>query len=195
MYTDVMTTRTQLVDAASELLWERGYSATSPAMIQRRAGAGQGSMYHHFAGKADLAAVAMHRTADRMRAEILAAARCRESAIDVLDTYLELERQPMLGCRLGRLVQDPDVVEQDSLSGIAAEFFTWLRGWIHDVLANGQRSGELADDFDPEDVATMVVAVVQGGYVVSRAERDADRYRSAVVGMSRMLHGLLAGER
>jgi TetR/AcrR family transcriptional repressor of nem operon len=35
-----------------ELRWERGYAATSPRAILDRAGAGQGSMYHHFAGKA-----------------------------------------------------------------------------------------------------------------------------------------------
>ena len=43
--------RERLVDATQELLWEQGYAATSPKDILHRAGAGQGSMYHHFAGK------------------------------------------------------------------------------------------------------------------------------------------------
>ena len=45
-----MNTRERLVDATQELLWEQGYAATSPKDILHRAGAGQGSMYHHFAG-------------------------------------------------------------------------------------------------------------------------------------------------
>jgi TetR/AcrR family transcriptional repressor of nem operon len=62
-----------LVTSAQELLWERGYTATSPRAIQDRAGVGQGSMYHHFGGKADLARAALERTAEveRARAEEL----------------------------------------------------------------------------------------------------------------------------
>ncbi|GGM28693.1 TetR/AcrR family transcriptional regulator [Dactylosporangium sucinum] len=53
----------RLVTSTQALLWERGYTGTSPRAIQERAGAGQGSMYHHFRGKPDLAAAAIRRTA------------------------------------------------------------------------------------------------------------------------------------
>ena len=42
----------RLIRSTQELFWERGYVETSPKAIQRVAEAGQGSMYHHFAGKA-----------------------------------------------------------------------------------------------------------------------------------------------
>lgn len=45
----------KLVTATCALLAERGYTATSPEMILRRAGVGHGSMYHHYHGKEDLA--------------------------------------------------------------------------------------------------------------------------------------------
>ena len=41
----------KLVAATCKLLSERGFEATSPVMIQRRSGIGQGSMYHHVPGK------------------------------------------------------------------------------------------------------------------------------------------------
>ena len=62
-----MSTPDRLIEATRELLWERGYVGTSPKAIQQRAGAGQGSMYHHFAGKPDLALAAIRRTAEEMR--------------------------------------------------------------------------------------------------------------------------------
>ena len=46
-----MSSRDQLTEAMAELLWERGYAATSPRDVMERAGVGQGSMYHHFSGK------------------------------------------------------------------------------------------------------------------------------------------------
>jgi AcrR family transcriptional regulator len=64
-----MDTAERLVTSAQELLWERGYVGTSPKAIQERAGAGQGSMYHHFRGKPDLALTAMRRSARELRAQ------------------------------------------------------------------------------------------------------------------------------
>ena len=58
--------RTRLIDSTQQLLWDRGYTGTSPKAIQQRAGVGQGSMYHHFEGKADLAQAAIRRTAQEM---------------------------------------------------------------------------------------------------------------------------------
>ena len=46
-----MESRERLVVAMSELMWERGYAATSPRGVRERSGVGQGSMYHHFPGK------------------------------------------------------------------------------------------------------------------------------------------------
>ena len=54
-----MSSREQLTEAMAELLWERGYAATSPRDVMSRAGVGQGSMYHHFSGKHELAVEAL----------------------------------------------------------------------------------------------------------------------------------------
>jgi AcrR family transcriptional regulator len=58
-----MNSRQNLIQSAQELLWERGYVGMSPKAIQERSGAGQGSMYHHFKGKGDLAAEAIQQRA------------------------------------------------------------------------------------------------------------------------------------
>jgi TetR/AcrR family transcriptional repressor of nem operon len=68
MYSVRVSTVERLIESTQELLWERGYTGTSPKAIQQRAGAGQGSMYHHFAGKPELALTAINRTAEEMRA-------------------------------------------------------------------------------------------------------------------------------
>ncbi|MEC4019604.1 helix-turn-helix domain-containing protein [Streptomyces sp. H27-D2] len=60
-----MSKKEALTRAAADLLWERGYTGTSPAMILERAHAGQGSMYHHFSGKAELAVAAMSHMSDQ----------------------------------------------------------------------------------------------------------------------------------
>ena len=68
MHSGGMSTPERLIESTRELLWERGYTGTSPKAILERADAGQGSMYHHFKGKPDLALAAIRRTAEQMRA-------------------------------------------------------------------------------------------------------------------------------
>lgn len=187
-----MTTRDQLIDATADLLWERGYTATSPSVIQKRSGAGQGSMYHHFSGKADLAAAAMRRTAEQMRQEVLAASAGHDSAIERVHAYLDQERAPLRGCRLGRLAQDPDVIDDETLRGPLSDYFSWLRHWIAEVLDFGQRSGELRPDFDPQQIAGLVVATVQGGYVLARADQDPALHALAVQGAKAAISNLAA---
>ncbi len=67
-YSGGVETVERLIRSTQELLWERGYVGTSPKAIQAAAGAGQGSMYHHFSGKAELAKAAIERSAAEMRA-------------------------------------------------------------------------------------------------------------------------------
>ncbi|WP_420159458.1 TetR/AcrR family transcriptional regulator [Nocardiopsis sp. CNT-189] len=60
-------TRERLIESTREPLWERGRTGTGPRAVQQRAGAGQGSMYHHFSGKPDLALAAIERSAEELR--------------------------------------------------------------------------------------------------------------------------------
>ncbi len=190
MYNVSMNKKEALTQATAELLWERGYVGTSPSMILRRSNAGQGSMYHHFSGKAELAVAAMTRLADQLRSSVELSLADSESAIERAGAYLDLERDPLMGCRLGRLVQDPDVVSNEQLRAPAAEFFRWLEDSLAEVLAEGVRSGELRPGTDVRTVASMAIAAVQGGYVLSRARQDPEVFRRAVTGVKQTLADL-----
>jgi AcrR family transcriptional regulator len=185
-----MKTKDALVEAAAELLWERGYAATSPAMIQKRSHAGQGSMYHHFSGKAELATAAMRHSAQQLQTAVEAALGSGGSAVERISAYLDMERSPLAGCRVGRLVQDPDVVADDELRAPVAESFAWLERRIADVLAEGVRSGELRQDTDVAATAALVIATVQGGYVLARAQQDEEAFRRAAKAAKAALVGL-----
>lgn len=185
-----MSMKEALTEAAAALLWERGYGATSPAMILRRSNAGQGSMYHHFSGKAELALAAMTQMADELRAKAEAALETGGSAIGRVNAYLDSERDPLLGCRMGRLVNDHDIVSDLRLRAPVAEFFAWLTQRLAKVLADGVRSGELRSDVDVETIATLAVATVQGGYVLSRSQQDPEQFERAITGVKQLLENL-----
>ncbi|MFE7662680.1 TetR/AcrR family transcriptional regulator [Streptomyces celluloflavus] len=185
MYSGPVNTRERLVESAQELLWERGYVGTSPKAILERAGVGQGSMYHHFAGKSALALAAIRRTAEGMRESAEECLSGPGTAYDRVAAYLLRERRVLRGCPIGRMAQDRDVVHSAELRQPLDEMFGWLRGRIAEVLAEGQRRGELPAALDPAATAAAVAAVVQGGYVLARAADDPAPFDAAV-------HGVLA---
>jgi AcrR family transcriptional regulator len=182
-----MDTRGRLIDSARELLWERGYVGTSPKAIQQRAGAGQGSMYHHFAGKRELALAAIRRSAD----ELLAAADAQLSgpgtAVERVTAYLRREREVLRGCPIGRLTQDPDIMADPALRAPVEETFSLLRGRLTGILDAGRDAGELAPALDTGAMAATIVAVLQGGYVLARAAGSPDPFDQAVSGVLTLL--------
>jgi TetR/AcrR family transcriptional regulator, transcriptional repressor for nem operon len=177
-----MDTRERLIESTRELLWERGYVGTSPKAIQARAGAGQGSMYHHFRGKPDLALTAIGRNAEDLRARAEAEFTGPGTVVERVSAYLRRERDALKGCPVGRLTQDPDVMADPELREPIRQTFAWLTARLTELLAEGRANGEFGAGLDPAATATTLVAVLQGGYVLARAAGSAEVYAQAVDG-------------
>jgi TetR/AcrR family transcriptional regulator, transcriptional repressor for nem operon len=182
-------TKQNLIDAACDLLWERGYEGTSPAAILERSGAGQGSLYHHFHGKADLAAAAL---AESVRAY---APRTDEqlnlaepgSAIDHLCAYLAAPREVLRGCRFGRLANEPAVLADATVLAPIQGYFTDAAERLTKMIVAGQAAGEISQAIAAPDLALTLLAVVQGGYVLSRISGDAANMERAAQGAIALL--------
>ncbi|MFD0415507.1 TetR/AcrR family transcriptional regulator [Streptomyces sp. NPDC127108] len=187
MYSLAMSTPERLIESTRELLWERGYVGTSPKAIQQHAGAGQGSMYHHFAGKPDLALAAIRRTAQEMRATAEASLAGDGPAYDRVAAYLGRERDVLRGCPVGRLTMDPDVIASDELRAPVTETLEWLRGRLADIVQEGVDRGEFSASLDAGEVASAVVATVQGGYVLARATGSPEAFDAGVRGLLALL--------
>lgn len=187
-----MTTRDRLIISTQQLLWERGYVGTSPRAVLERADAGQGSMYHHFAGKADLALAAVQRTAEEMRELADRHLAGPGTAFERVSSWLHRERDVLRGCPIGGLAQDPDVIADPELRRPVQETMAWLQDRLASVLAEGRSAGEFGPGFDPGGVAAALVAVLQGGYVLARAADDAAPFHRAVDGALALLGGLRA---
>ncbi|MFE2012319.1 TetR/AcrR family transcriptional regulator [Streptomyces sp. NPDC059491] len=181
------STSERLIQATRELLWERGYVGTSPKAVQQAAGVGQGSMYHHFAGKPDLALAAIRRTAEELVAGAETVLGAEGSAYARVEGYLLRERDVLRGCPVGRLTMDPEVVAHPELRAPVEEALDRLRGRLAEVVQEGVDRGEFPGHLDPGGIAATVVATVQGGYVLARAGGSPASFDSAVRGLLALL--------
>ncbi|MCX2185480.1 TetR/AcrR family transcriptional regulator [Streptomyces sp. SKN60] len=181
----------RLIEATRELLWERGYVGTSPKAIQQAAGAGQGSMYHHFDGKQDLALAAIRRSAAELRAAAERVLGGEGTAYARIEAYLLRERDVLRGCPVGRLTMDPEVVASAALRAPVDETLDWLRGRLTGIVQEGLDGGEFGGEsgrsLDAGELASAIVATVQGGYVLARATGSPAAFDTAVRGLLALL--------
>jgi TetR/AcrR family transcriptional repressor of nem operon len=187
MYGRWVDARERLIESTRELLWERGYVGTSPKAIQARSGAGQGSMYHHFAGKQDLALAAIDRNAADLVSRADAELAGPGSVAERVARYMRRERAALRGCPVGRLTMDPDVMADQKLRQPVEDAFAAVRRRLAEVLDQGRANGELDPSLDPAATAAALIAVLQGGYVLARAAGSADVYPQAVEGVLALL--------
>ncbi|MDN3024072.1 TetR/AcrR family transcriptional regulator [Streptomyces sp. S.PB5] len=182
-----MSTPERLIESTRELLWERGYVGTSPKAILERSGAGQGSMYHHFKGKPDLALAAIRRTAEELKAAAGEVLDGPGTPYERIEAYLLRERDVLRGCPIGRLTMDPEIIASDELRSPVDETLDWVRERIAGVVEEGKEQGEFAASLDGEAIAAAVAATVQGGYVLARASGSPSAFDAAVRGLLSLL--------
>ena len=182
-----MSTSERLIESTRELLWERGYVGTSPKAILERAGAGQGSMYHHFKGKPDLALAAIRRTAEELRATAEGVLGGPGTPYERIAAYLRRERDILRGCPIGRLTMDPDVIADDALRAPVDETLDWIRERLAGIVEEGKEQGQFTPSLDGEEIAAAVLSTVQGGYVLARASGSPAAFDAGVRGLLSLL--------
>jgi TetR/AcrR family transcriptional repressor of nem operon len=164
--------RDDIVEATKALLWEKGYEATSPRDIQERSNAGQGSFYHHFASKQALAAVAIQEVVDERIRDFEDAMASSGRFADRFLMYVAQNQQPLQGCRVGRLVWD-SAIQEDELRLPLAQYFRHLETRITEILEGEQKTGHAKLSMPAHQIALLVVSIVQGNFAVSRAMKRA----------------------
>lgn len=175
--------RERLLAAAQELYAEQGVAATTPRQVLERSGVGQGSLYHHFPAKRDLAKAAIDCTTEATLDGAREALVGDGTAMERLGAYLTRPRDAVAGCRVGRLTSDPSVMADPDLQEPVRTYFADLIDLLAAVFAEDGAAPAVA-----QQRAMTAVAVIQGGYVLSRALDDPAPMHQAVAGLLDLIH-------
>ena len=147
--------RATIVAAAAELLAERGYAGCSMASVASRAGIAAGTVYNHFASKAELAGE-VFRSVVTHEVAVVRAAAATGSAVErvtaVVETFAgRALKSPRRAYALLAEPVDP-VIEV-----LRLEFRRAFRDVLTDAIAAGVATGEL-----PPQNADHVAAALVG---------------------------------
>ena len=141
---DPLPTKTRILDAAAKVFLEHGFVGTSMDQVRREAGVSNGSLYHHFATKAQLADALYAQTLREFHGAMLAPLTDTASA--------EIAVKGMVGRYAEWVTQHPgsarllhELKRAGGLAGGAgewqltnAETFAQLRAWIARKVEAGE---------------------------------------------------------
>lgn len=169
-------TRAKIVAAAANLMYVQGVGATTLDDVIAATGVSKSQLYHHFDGKDALVrAVVDHVGQSVIEREREALAHV--STIRGLRRWRDaLVRNNALkhgayGCALGALASE--VSDHDDLARKAlAHLFAEWQGLLADVLRRLQADGALPAEVSVDQLATGLMAALQGGYMLAQTERD-----------------------
>ncbi len=173
----VIDRRLQILDAAAQLIEERGFRQTSVDDVIKRSGlAGKSHFYHYFKSKEVLGYEVLERQFERFTERGLAL--LREPMIDPLDRlHLFIDSLIALqaangcrgGCPFGSLaVEMADLHEgfRERIHAVFEEWATQLQSLLWEARGN------LTTEVETARLARFIIATLEGALLMSRVSRD-----------------------
>lgn len=192
-------TRDRIVEAARELFFENGYTATGIAAILKRANARSGSLYHFFPTKEDLLIAVLDKYQRMLESHVIGPAFERtsdpiERVFAVLDGYRRMleATEFRLGCPIGNLALEVTNALPNARQLVVANFAGWLSA-IEQCIQ--EAAGRLPQDAVPSELAAHVLATMEGAVMLARTYHSFDAFDSAVHSLREYFERLLADGR
>ncbi len=169
-------TRQRIVDAAADLMVERGVSGVSLDEVGRVTSTSKSQMYHYFASKDDLVAAVVICIQNRILAfqgDLFDAVESVDDLRGWADSVVAFHRRAprWTGCPLGTLSSELMSVTEVGRLEVKQAFDSWHR-LLTRTLARLQDSGRIRADADPKRLATATLASLEGGLLMSKALQD-----------------------
>ena len=171
---EVTGTRVRIVEATSALFMERGFAGSGLKQISAASAAPIGSLYHFFpGGKAELAAETLRLSGHAYQAIVEAVldsapdivtgvGDCFTGAAEVLRASDYADACPIATVALEVASSDED------LRRVTSEVFD---GWLESLASHLAGGG--IEPTRAAELATVFVAGLEGGFLLSRAAKDA----------------------
>lgn len=179
-------TRQRIVDAAAQVVAEKGALAASLDDVCARATASRSQLYHYFDDKTDLLRAVAEATNDAVlgaQSDLFAVLDTWDGLVAWTDAIITLQEQGAgpRGCPIANLLGQIGE-RDDGIRAVLAEGFDRWEAHIRSGLIAMVSSGELRADADPKWLATSTLASLQGGLVLAQARRDPRPLRDALDG-------------
>ena len=170
-------TRQRIVAAAADLIHQQGVAGTTLEDVRARAGVSSSQVYHYFADKETLVRAVVDYRAETVVGETHEPALAAIEGIDGLrawrDMIVSLQEDAGCqgGCPLGSLGSELAELDHAARHDVAAGFRRWEAA-IRACLQGMRDRGQLIPAADTGQLATAILAALEGGLLLAQIERN-----------------------
>jgi AcrR family transcriptional regulator len=170
-------TRQRIVAAAADLILERGVAGTTLDDVRAEAEVSSSQIYHYFADKEALVRAVVDYRAQTVVGDIHEPMLAAIEGIDGLrawrDTIVSITEDAGCqgGCPLGSLGSELAELDHVARDDVAAGFTRWEAA-IRACLQGMHDRGQLVPTADPDQLATAMLAALEGGLLLAQIERN-----------------------
>ena len=170
-----VATRQRILDAACDLIFERGAMAVTLDEILAATGTSKSQLYHYFADRSDLIRAVVVRQGERVLDQ-------QRLALGDLDGWLALGRWRDVvvgvvealggrgGCPVGSLADEMAEVDEQARIEASSVFEQW-QALLADTLRAMVAAGQLQPQTDLDRLALATLASLQGGLLLAKTTR------------------------
>jgi TetR/AcrR family transcriptional regulator, transcriptional repressor for nem operon len=170
-------TRQRIAAAAADLILQQGVAGTTLDDVRAEAEVSSSQIYHYFADKEALVRAVVDYRAQTVVGEIHEPMLAAIEGIDGLrawrDMIVSVQRDAGCqgGCPLGSLGSELAELDHVARCDVAAGMARWEAA-ISACLSGMHDRGQLIPAADPGQLATAILAALQGGLALAQVERD-----------------------
>jgi len=190
-------TRRKIVAAAAPIFNRLGYQGSSLNDLMEATGLKKGGIYRHFQSKEELALEAFDYTWE-------AAWKTRMVGVDeqangiqklkkLIANFVDCRPPVAGGCPILNVAIDSDDGNPVLRTRVAKALRWWL-GRLETMLKQARERGETRPGIEPKTVATLIVAALEGGLMMSRLERSIEPLQRVQEHLNRYLDAEVAAE-
>lgn len=166
----------EVIDAALQLFWDRGYHETTVSQLTDATRLQKGSLYGAFADKHSLFLRALERYAHMKQQELSRLQAASSSPLSTLRSFLRefardcAGRRGERGCLISNTVLE--LLPDDTEVGVRIrQNFAEMEAAIAELVARAQEAGELRSELHPQEAARLILTVIQGLRVLGKVSQ------------------------
>lgn len=188
-------TKRRIIKTAAPIFNKKGYNGTSLSDLTRATGLTKGSIYGNFANKEEVAVKTFEYNVDFITRLILKEIAEADNTVDKLlaypRTYRTISKSLVQfgGCPIANTAVDSD----DSNPALHQKVLEVIQKWrksIVGLIERGKSHGEIKPEIDGDDIAALLLILIEGGAVLATATKDERFILKAVDRIEEMIESI-----
>jgi len=178
-------TRQFIIEKTANIFNKKGYAGTSMSDLTAATGLTKGSIYGNFENKEDVALAVFDYNHSRIITEVKKKTEAVSTFRDKLMVYADVYNHYLMpyfpegGCPILNTA-----IEADDTNGLlkdraAKAVIKWQRN-IQDIIKSGIAAGEFKDEINPQQMAISIVALIEGGIMISQVTDDLSAFHRVI---------------